>query len=70
MDHFIAHANNIGQTSDFGWMPMHHGWGMMGDSWLGGAFGILISLLAILFLIVLIRWLWIKGDQEKGSKGE
>lgn len=70
MNHYLAHANDVNQTTDFGWMPMHHGWGMMGGSWFGNWLGISITVLIILLLIVLIRWLWIKGEHEKKDKNE
>ncbi len=70
MNHFLAHANDVDQTTDFGWMPMHRGWGMMGGSVFGSWLGVLITILIILLLVVFIRWLWIKGNQERRSKDE
>lgn len=65
MNYILAHSNSFDQSSNYGWDMMPHGWGMMGGSWLFRWIMIVISLLVVLLLGVIIRWLWIKGNQEK-----
>lgn len=51
---------------------MHYGWGMPHWSWFTGRFnffGALTNILIVFLVIAAIRWLWIKGDQEKNVKG-
>ncbi|HUW21508.1 MAG TPA: hypothetical protein VMW41_02450 [Candidatus Bathyarchaeia archaeon] len=75
MINLLAHINNSnqsGQTQEYSWgmmggSGMMGGWPMMGGGWFGGFFGLVTWILTILVLIALFRWLWQKGNLEKGS---